>query len=375
MSVVPSRVPQRAALVVALLTGVFFVSVVAWGVNYVTTYPDRPAGECHKNTVVTIPKGASLSDVVRVLEKKKILKHPSFFRLYVNQKGLAHKIRQGKYTNLSGKMTPKELISALTKGPKVELISVTIPEGKHMLEVAQRLANAGFGSQRELERLMRDSDFAKRLGVPGSTLEGYLFPDTYRFRKGASPKEVLTHLVKRHFKVVKELKEKYPNGMVRLKHTFRFGHRELVVMASIVEKETGVARERPIIASVYLNRLRFPWFKPKKLEADPTIIYGCLVPKKKSPACKKFKDRIRTAQLRDPENPYNTYVHKGLPPGPICNPGRGALKAVMRPADTKFVFFVSKNNGTHKFSATRKEHERAVYLYQKKGYKAPRPRQ
>ena len=362
------------ALSVALLTGIALVTVVAWAVDYVVGYPDRPVGDSSAERVVQIPSGASLSDVVRVLEKKKILKHPALFRLYVNQKGLAHKIRQGRYENLSGEMTPKELLAALIKGPKVELVSVTIPEGKNMLEVAKRLTAAGFGTQKQLERLMRDTHFAKKLGVPGRTLEGYLFPDTYRFRKGAEPKEVVTHLVKRHFKVVKELKAKYPNGMVRLKHTFRFGHRELVIMASIVEKETGVARERPLIASAYLNRLRFPWFKPKKLEADPTIIYGCVVPKKKSAACKKFRDRIRTAQLRDPENPYNTYVHQGLPPGPICNPGRGALKAVMRPAKTKYVFFVSKNNGTHKFSETRAEHERAVYLYQKKGYRAPKPR-
>jgi len=362
-----SRLPQRAALVVALATGVFVFAVVAWGVNYVVTYPDRPVGESKKSQEVIIPQGASLSDVVRELKEKKILTHPSFFRLYVNQKGLAHRIRQGKYENLSGAMTPKELLSALITGPKVELKSVTIPEGKHMLEVADILAEAGFGERSELERLMRDTGFVKELGISGRTLEGYLFPDTYKFRVGASPRNVLKHMVKRHFKVTDDLKAKYPNGMVRLKHTFRFGHHEMVIMASIVEKETGVARERPIIASVYLNRLRFPWFKPKRLEADPTIIYGCFVPEKKSSACLKFKDRIRTAQLRDPDNPYNTYVHKGLPPGPIANPGRDAMKAVMRPADTKYVFFVSKNDGSHKFSETRAEHERAVYTYQVKG--------
>ena len=348
------------------------VGVAAWGINYVRTYPDRPVGEGSEEVEVVIPRGASLSDVVTILNEKGILKHPMFFRFYVNQQGLAHRIRQGRYENLSGSMTPGELIDALIKGPKVELRRVTIPEGRHMLEVADILAEAGFGTREELERLMRDTAFARKLGVPGTTLEGYLFPDTYKFRVGTSPSDVLQYMVRMHFRVVDELREKHPNGMIRLKNTFKFGHHEMVIMASIVEKETGAPHERPMVASVYLNRLRFPWFRPKRLEADPTIIYGCFVPVQRSPACKKFKDRIRTAQLRDPENPYNTYVHEGLPPGPIANPGRAAMKAVMLPADTKYVFFVSRNDGTHKFSETRAEHDRAVYIYQIKGHKPSR---
>ena len=168
------------------------------------------------------------------------------------------------------------------------------------------------------------------------------------------------------------LKKKYPNGAVRLRHRLRFTDREIVIMASIVEKETGRAFERPLVASVYLNRLLFPSFRPKRLEADPTIIYGCVVPKAKSEACKRFKGRIRYIHLRDKENPYNTYQHEGLPPGPICNPGAGALAAVLHPARTKYLFFVAKGDGTHKFSATREEHERAVWIYQKRVARHPR---
>jgi UPF0755 protein len=357
---------------VALASGVVLVGLVAWAVSFVVHYPDRSMGGVADPGAVVIARGASLSDVVAVLEKKKILHHPSLFRLYVNQKGHAHKIRHGRYTNLSGKMTPRQLIAALIRGPKVRLRTVTIPEGKNMLEVADILAEKGFGSRKELERLMRKQSFISALGVEGKTLEGYLYPDTYKFRVSAGPKDVLTHLVKRHHHIMDELKKKYPNGFVRLKHTYHFDERELVIMASIVEKETGAPAERPLVASVYLNRLRFPWFKPKRLEADPTIIYGCVVPKRKSEACLRFRGRIRRIHLRDPENPYNTYKREGLPPGPICNPGRAALAAVLRPARTKYVFFVSKNDGTHKFSETRREHERAVWIYQKRGHRKTR---
>jgi UPF0755 protein len=240
--------------------------------------------------------------------------------------------------------------------------------------VAEILAAAGFGTARELERLMRTRSFIEEVGVEARTLEGYLYPDTYKFRVGAGPKDVLRHLVKRHHHVMEQLKKKYPNGVLRLKHTYHFGDREIIILASIVEKETSVGKERPLVASVYLNRLRFPWFKPKRLEADPTIIYGCVVPKKKSAACRKFRGRIRYIHLRDPYNPYNTYKREGLPPGPICNPGRAALAAVLRPAKSKYLYFVAKNDGTHKFSESYKEHERAVWIYQKGGGRPARRR-
>ena len=114
---------------------------------------------------------------------------------------------------------------------------------------------------------------------------------------------------------------------------------------------------------MFLNRLRFTSFKPKLLQTDPTIIYGCTVPEQKSAACESFEGRIRRVHLRDPDNPYNTYTHEGLPPGPIANPGRAALEAVLRPEKTRYLYFVSRNDGTHQFSKTVEEHERAVDKY------------
>ncbi|MCD6497183.1 MAG: endolytic transglycosylase MltG [Deltaproteobacteria bacterium] len=367
-----SRRRQRAALVVALVSGFGLLGAVAWGLHFVVTYPDRPVGTLRKPVQVEITRGASLSDVADLLHAKGIVSRPAFFRLYVTQRGGSSKIRHGRY-HLSGSMTASQLLAALMAGPVVRLVKVTIPEGKNILDVAHILAGAGFGSYEELARLVRDRHFAHRLGVPGDTLEGYLFPDTYKFREHASAKEVLAFMVRRHRKIMRQLEKQYPNGVIRLRHSLRFTDREIVIMASIVEKETANPAERPVIASVYLNRLLFASFRPKRLEADPTIVYGCTVPLHKSAACQKFEGKIRYIHLRDPDNSYNTYQHEGLPPGPICNPGRAALAAVLHHARTKYLFFVSKNNGSHYFSATRQEHERAVWLYQKQHRARPRP--
>jgi UPF0755 protein len=150
-----------------------------------------------------------------------------------------------------------------------------------------------------------------------------------------------------------------------LNRQYHFGDREIVVMASLVEKETARAEERPRIAGVFLNRLHLATFKPHRLETDPTIIYGCTVPAQRSAACQQFAGRIRRIHLDDVDNPYNTYTHEGLPPGPICNPGRAALAAVLNPDATPFLYFVSKNDGTHHFSVTFEEHNAAVNKYQR----------
>jgi UPF0755 protein len=362
MSVVDMK---RAAIIVAS-SSALLISAVGLLAYRAMRYPDTPPSGPPREAKVVIERGISLHEVTRRLAERGLVEHPSWFRFYANEQGLSQKIRAGQYT-LSSTLTPRQLLERLVAGAPAEEVEVTIPEGKHMLQVAELLDEAGVSSKDEVARLVRDAQLVKQLGVPGDTLEGYLFPDTYRFRPGTPATKVLTTLVRRAQQVVGQLKAGHKAGVTALEKGYAFGDREIVLMASLVEKETAEPDERPRIAGVFLNRLRLPTFVPHLLQTDPTIVYGCTVPVEVSAACKKFEGRIRRMHLEDKDNPYNTYTHEGLPPGPIANPGRAAIEAVLQPDKTPYLYFVSKNDGTHYFSKTRSEHEAAVEKYQKHG--------
>jgi UPF0755 protein len=357
---------QKKAAKIVGLTVLLFLAVaggLAWqAISYPESHPGGPAREAK----LSVEKGMTLGEIAARLHTHGLIDHPSWFRFYANERGMAQKIRAGQYT-LSSKMSPKELLDRLVEGVPVEEVAVTIPEGKNMVQVAEILEGAGVCNAGEAAKAMRDAAFVRSLGVPApnATLEGYLYPDTYRFRPNSPPQKVLAHLVKRTQEVLAQLEKQHADGVAMLKKNYQFGDREIVLMASLVEKETAQPAERPRIAGVFLNRLRLPSFVPHRLETDPTIVYGCSVPLKKSAACQKFEGRIRKMHLTDKDNLYNTYTHEGLPPGPISNPGRAALEAVLAPDATPYLYFVSKNDGTHHFSKTRAEHEAAVNKYQR----------
>lgn len=356
---------KKAALIVLTTLTILGIAVAlfAW---QALRYPDRAAKGPTREAKLVIEKGTTLNEIARRLSQAGIIERPSWFRFYASERGLAQKIRAGQY-QLSSTMTPRQVLEKLVEGVPVEEVAVTIPEGKNLVQIAELFDEAGITSKAELERAARDKDLAKALGVPGDTLEGYLFPDTYKFQRGTPATKVASAMVKRAQHVYAELKDKHKVGFAALQKTHKFGDREVVLMASLVEKETGQPEERPRIAGVFLNRLKLPTFVPHLLQTDPTIIYGCTIPSVKSDACRRFEGRIRRIHLEDKENPYNTYTHEGLPPGPISNPGRAALEAVLAPDATPYLYFVSKNDGTHYFSKTRAEHEAAVDKYQRRG--------
>jgi UPF0755 protein len=213
----------------------------------------------------------------------------------------------------------------------------------------------------------RDPEWLKEQGIAGETAEGYLFPDSYRFKVPTPPRAVLETMVAKHRLVFEELRAKHGKSLARLQKQLGWGDRELITMASIVEKETGAPEERPTVASVFYNRLLLPSFKSRRLETDPTIRYGCTIPAQKSKACAGWDPagRLYRKQLDDEENLYNTYRHAGLPPGPISNPGRASLEAAMEPAQSEYLYFVAKDERTHVFSKTFEEHTRWVNKYQK----------
>jgi len=355
---------MRRAFVIFLATAVVLVIAVVWLYRYAVRYPDRPLAGSGKPISVNIPHGSSFPKVVKILEQRGLVSTGAAFRVFANYKGLASKVRAGSYT-FKPDITPRSLLDILVHGVPAPTIKVLIPEGKNMLEVAEILADGHIAPRDKLVEQMRNRRFLHRIGIPADSIEGYLFPDTYKLRAFTPAQEVLEKLVRRHHGVYYALRARHKGGMAWLRKKLRWGHQEIVTLASIVEKETGQPGERPLIAAVFLNRLTLPGFRSRLLQTDPTIIYGCTVPEQRSAACGKFEGRIRRIHLDDADNPYNTYRHAGLPPGPIANPGRAALDAVLNPKKTRFLYFVSKNDGTHHFSTSREEHERAVDRYQR----------
>jgi UPF0755 protein len=355
---------QKKAAGIVGATVVAFLLIGGAIVWQATRYPSTAVGSPKREAQIIVERGTTLGEIARRLAERGLIVHPSWFRFYANERGLAQKVKAGQYT-FDTTMTPAMILDRLIEGVPVEEVAVTIPEGKNLVQIAQLFEEAGICAHEDLERVMRDPAVAQKLNVPGTTLEGYLFPDTYKFPRGASPMKIVTQLVKREKDVFAELKADHKAAIDARKKLDKMGDRELVLMASLVEKETAAVDERPRIAGVFYNRLRLPTFVPHVLQTDPTIVYGCTVPKEKSAACAQFEGRIRRIHLDDKDNPYSTYTHAGLPPGPISNPGRAALLAAIEPDQTPYLYFVSKNDGTHYFSKTVKEHEAAVDKYQR----------
>jgi UPF0755 protein len=220
---------------------------------------------------------------------------------------------------------------------------VVLPEGLTMSEVAARFEAVGLVSAPEFLAAARDPTLPVLFGVDGTTLEGYLFPETYELAKGLTAREIVRLMVEQFLQVWRRIEPLAARKALTM--------REVVVLASLVEKETGARDERPLVAAVFLNRLA----RGMRLETDPAVIYGIA----------DFDGNLRRAHLEDEGNPYNTYRFVGLPPGPIANPGEASLRAVVEPADAEYLFFVARKDGTHHFSRSYGEHARAVDRYQR----------
>jgi UPF0755 protein len=364
-----SRRAQRWALAVVGLSVGSAVWAAHGAYERLMSYPEEPgAGAADTILTIEVPRGASFPRVLDLLVEAGVVpaEDAAYFKLFVLHRGAASKVTAGEHT-FRGDMTPTEILDELVRRQPATEVQITIPEGKQMLEVADILYAAGVGDRDAIVARMRDPAFCRELGVPADSLEGYLFPDTYKLGADSTPEQVLGRLVRRHQQVYDDLLRRHQKAAEKLERQLGWGDHEVVVLASIVERETAAKHERPLIAGVFLNRMRFSSFQPKYLATDPTIVYGCTVPEQRSEACRQFEGRIRRIHLRDVDNPYNTYTHPGLPPGPISNPGRAALEAVLAPKDSRFLYFVARNDGTHHFSKTVAEHDLAVDKYQRQG--------
>ncbi len=291
--------------------------------------------------VVEIPQGTGLAGITQVLARAGLVRHPRLFMLAARLTGRDQSLKAGEY-RLSAAMSYDAILAALHRG-RVLTHLVTIPEGFTLVQIAGRLADRAGVDRDQILSLARDPAFLAELGVKAASLEGFLFPDTYRFARGLSARAVLGRMFKRFLVAWRPLEPAARElGLTRL---------EAVTLASIIERETSLDAERPLISAVYHNRLA----RKMPLQADPTVIYGL----------EDFDGNLTRAHLHT-DTPYNTYTRAGLPPGPICSPGRASLHAAVHPAPVRYLYFVAKGDGSHQFSLTYRQHVNAVNRYQRR---------
>ena len=329
--------PKRGLILISALLIFVLFSFMALYFGYFLV---SPAGLEKGEEIFIVKKGSGLRAVAAELERRRLIKGRNLFMLWVFLKGSTGDIKAGEYS-LNQSMPPVRIFNILTTGA-IKTYPLTIPEGLTAEQIADILAKKNLVNKMEFISLVRDKALAVSYHIDGPSLEGYLFPDTYLISKDMGARALIDLMVNRFWNVFHDLVRRQRTSMPLL---------EIVTLASIVEKETGLAEERPVIASVFLNRLK----RRMRLESDPTVIYGL----------KSFDGNLKRKDLHV-RSPYNTYINFGLPPGPIANPGRESLMAVIRPAKTDYLYFVSRNDGSHYFSATLKEHNRAVVKYQKR---------
>jgi UPF0755 protein len=285
---------------------------------------------------VIVPRGASFGQATDSLAKAKLVGSPKMFRLYGRLTGGDRNIKPGTYLLKPG--TPwNDIISALNGGHGL-VNTITIPEGYTISQITPLLARTLKVPADSVKVAMRDTALLARLDIPNATLEGYVFPDTYAFPIGTTARQAVREMV---YAFERRWKPDWDTSLTELK----INRNALVTMASIVEREARVAEERPVIAAVYYNRLR----RGMLLQADPTVQF----------ARGHHTGRVLYKDL-EIKSPYNTYIHKGLPPGPIASPGVASLAAAAHPADVPYLYFVATRDGHHEFRMTLNEHVNAI---------------
>ena len=298
-----------------------------------------------QQTLFLIRSGSNIKTIAQDLTMQKIIDDPWLFILLAKLKGVETRVRAGEY-QLEAGQTPDDLLETFTKGSSVQY-SFTVIEGWSFRQMLTALAQDPI-IEHKLEA-KSSTEIMDLIGYPGQHPEGMFFPDTYRFPKGTSDIDFL----RRAYQVMQQhLQREWDqrDSGLPLKSSY-----EALILASIIEKETGVGFERPMIGAVFIERLK----RKMRLQTDPTIIYGL---------GESFDGNIRFRDLKK-DTPYNTYLHSGLTPTPIALPGLDAIRAALHPAQTKALYFVSKGDGTHHFSETLEEHNAAVNRYQLKGRK------
>jgi UPF0755 protein len=283
-----------------------------------------------------VPPGATANSIAKRLAREKLIRNPSLFRWAIRLSGASRDLKAGSY-HLSASMSPLQIIENLRSG-SVLLRRFVVPEGLTLAQIGELWETEGFGTVEAFDRVARDPRWREMYDIDGETLEGYLFPNTYQVADG-TPIERLIEMM------LDEFDRRWTLALSEEAESLGFSTHEIITLASIIEKEAQADDERPIISAVYHNRLRRGW----RLDADPTVLYALGNPKR----------RLTLADLKV-NSPYNTYLHRGMPPGPICNPGLASILAALRPAQASYLYFVAIGGGRHYFSKTLAEHKRMI---------------
>ncbi len=324
------------------------ISLIISGILYLSFQLLVPFPAVSEGFEIEVKKGTSTRKVLDILKENGFIRDKQLMLILARFTGADRKLKAGYYS-FEERRNPLSVFLALLNGRVVQK-SITVIEGETIWNTAERLEEAGIMDSKTFFGFNSDPDFLSSLNIDAPSLEGYLFPDTYKFDKGTAPQKVLAVMVR-------TTQANFTDDMRAQMKKMGMSVRDVLTLASIIEKEAVVDFERPIISAVYHNRLK----KRMRLEADPTSIYGV----------KDFREGVTRYDLKR-STPYNTYRRRGLPPGPIAASGLKSIIAVIYPADVPYLFFVSKNNGEHHFSSTAREHFNAVRHYRSEKCKLKR---
>jgi len=342
---------KKALTFLVVLTLVVFVGAAVAG-NIVWGRLHEPyKGYTGAEQFVQIPPGAGGADIRQRLVDAQVVRDPLTLRAALRWTGSSRALKAGEY-RFDRPMSAIEVVEKLVRGD-VYGRRLTFPEGLTMQEMAALFESREFGAAQDFISAARNASLIRDLDPEAPDLEGYLFPETYALPRGTPAARLIAMMLDR-------FRATYPEALQQRARDQQLTTRQVVTLASLIEKETGKSDERPIVAAVYRNRMRIGM----AMQADPTVVYALQ-------KAGRYNGNIRREDLAM-DSPYNTYKHPGLPPGPIASPGKASLEAALAPAEVDYLYFVSRNDGSHVFAATLPEHNRNVREYQVLYFQKPR---
>jgi len=322
---------------------VLFLLIALSGSILASHYAFLPIERSGRELIIRIESGQTLLQIAEKLEEQQVIAHPGLFALLGRLSGTATGIQAGEF-RIDTRWSRLKLLEHLHSGTAI-VHRLQIPEGLTWWEIGKLVQESDLASFEDFSAQVHNATLLAAHNIPAQSAEGFLFPETYSFQKreGKAAHSIVSRMLEQFWKATGPIWGNEPPGRERVLR--------LVTLASLVEKETAVAEERRRIAGVFTNRLE----RGMRLQCDPTVIYGL---------GRSFDGNLQRRDLRDSSNPYNTYAHAGLPPGPICSPGLASIKAAANPAEHDYLYFVATGDGGHHFSSNLREHNKAVRKYQ-----------